>query len=233
MAAPVAMAVPFESLRLSLSRAQVLPALRAVGWVLVAFAAGVWLARAIEPEARALLGAHQALGAAAFVATSVLAVLVPVMSNLPLVPLAVLAFGPAATAAMLLAGWLVGSALSFLLGRHARASLLERWPSLERHADIDRLVVAEHRVLSLVLLRMTFPVDVLSLALGLFSPRTTLGQTLLSTLFGAAPFALLFAWFPVLPPVWQALVFGGSAAAFVAWAAWMSRRARDAETTRR
>jgi len=40
---------------------------------------------------------------------------------------------------------------------------------------------------------MTFPVDVLSYALGLFSRSTTLAENMVSTAIGGAPFALLFA----------------------------------------
>ena len=96
---------------------------------------------------------------------------------------------------------------------------------MQRHADIERLIVPHQRLLSLVLLRMTFPVDVLSYALGLFSSRTTLGQCAASTALGGAPFALLFAWVPVMPPPLQLAVFGGSALLFVLYAAWVLRRA--------
>ena len=36
-------------------------------------------------------------------------------------------------------GWMIGSALSFALGRHARGWILRRFPSMQRHADIDHL----------------------------------------------------------------------------------------------
>ena len=70
---------------------------------------------------------------------------------------------------------------------------------------------------------MTFPVDLLSYALGLFSRNTTGAQNALSTAVGGAPFALLFALFPTLPPALQGLVFVASALAFVAYARWVLR----------
>jgi uncharacterized membrane protein YdjX (TVP38/TMEM64 family) len=196
---------------------------RAGLWVLALFAAAVgvtrWYAAAIE----ATLAAHGPLGVAVFVVTSALAVLVPAMTNLPLVRLAVLAWGPWWTAALLLFGWTAGSGLSFALGRHARALILRHFPSVRRHADIERLIHPQQRMASLVLLRMTFPVDVLSYALGLFSPRTTLAESTLATVIGAAPFALLFAIAPVLPLLVQFVVFGGSALVFVAYLLWVLR----------
>jgi hypothetical protein len=71
---------------------------------------------------------------------------------------------------------------------------------------------------------MTFPVDVLSYALGLFSRSTTLAENTLSTVIGAAPFALLFAWFPVLSGTQQLTVFIASTLSFVAYAWWMLHR---------
>ena len=198
--------------------------LRATLAVLALFAAAVWVAQAYEAQLRELLAMHAALAVAVFAASSVVAVLMPVLTNLPLVPLAVLAWGPGPTAALLLGGWIVGSALSFLLGRHARDAVLRHLPSVARHAAIERLILPQRRLLSLVLLRATFPVDVLSYALGLFSPRTTLAEVTLSTAIGAGPFALLFAWLPQMPPRMQLAVFGLTAIAFCAWAAWVLRR---------
>jgi uncharacterized membrane protein YdjX (TVP38/TMEM64 family) len=209
------------SLRHALSWAQLAPSIRAGLWVVALFALGVAAARRFEPQLGALLAAHAALGIAVFFVSSIVAVLMPVLSNLPLVPIAVLAWGPWWTAALLLAGWIAGATLSFTLGRHARGAILRRFPSVQRHAEVDRLIHPRHRLASLILLRMTFPVDVLSYALGLFSRATKARDVALSTLLGAAPFALLFAWFPVLPIAAQALVLGGSAAAFFVYVLWV------------
>jgi uncharacterized membrane protein YdjX (TVP38/TMEM64 family) len=191
--------------------------------VVVLFAAAMLLARHYAVPMQRLLADHARLGLVVFVATSALAVLMPLLTNLPLVPFAVLAWGPWWTAALLLLGWMVGSALAFLLARHAGQRILRHFPSVKRHADIDRLIQPQHRVLSLVLLRMTFPVDVLSYALGLFSRSTTLTENVLSTTLGAAPFAVLFALLPTLSTTAQAVVFGASTLVFVLYAVWMLR----------
>jgi uncharacterized membrane protein YdjX (TVP38/TMEM64 family) len=214
---------PAPPLRHALTWAAWWPSVRAGLWVLALFAAGLALVRWYAEPIAAALAAHGPLGVAVFFVTSALAVLLPAMTNLPLVPLAVLAWGPWWAAALLLSGWTAGSALSFVLGRHARALILRRFPSVRRHADIERLIHPQQRMASLVLLRMTFPVDVLSYALGLFSPRTTLAESTLATVIGAAPFALLFAIAPVLPPLAQLALFGGSALVFVAYLLWVLR----------
>lgn len=217
------MPAPSPPLRRALTWSHWWPSVRAGLWVLALFVAGVALARWYAEPIEAALTAHGTAGVAIFVVTSAVAVLMPAMTNLPLVPLAVLAWGPWWTALLLLLGWSVGSALSFVLGRHARDLILRRFPAVQRHADIERLIHPRQRMASLVLLRMTFPVDVLSYALGLFSPRTTLVENTLATVIGAAPFALLFALAPVLPALAQLALLAGSALVFVAYLLWVLR----------
>ena len=216
-----AMRPTFNAVRRALPWAQWRPTVLAGAWVVVLFGIGLLLARSFAASIQNTLTDHAGLGIAVFVATSALAVLMPLLTNLPLVPLAVLAWGPWWTALLLLSGWLLGAVLSFLLGRHARSLILRRFPTVQRHADIERLIHPQHRLTSLVLLRMTFPVDVLSYALGLFSPATTLAQASVSTLLGAAPFALLFAFVPVWPLSVQLAVLGASTLLFAVYAVWV------------
>ena len=213
-------------LRPALTWAHWLPSVRAALGVVALFGIGMALARHFAVPIQNALSAHTALAIVVFVATSVVAVLLPMLTNLPLLPLAVLAWGPWWTALLLLLGWVGGAALSFWLGRHARDTILRHFASVQRHADIDRLIHPRHRIPSLVVLRMTFPVDVLSYALGLFSRSTTLAEIVVSTVLGAAPFALLFAWFPTLPVSGQVVVFVASALVFAGYAAWVLHRPR-------
>jgi uncharacterized membrane protein YdjX (TVP38/TMEM64 family) len=210
----------------ALTGQQLWPSLRSALWVLALFGAALVLVHVFAEPIRSTVAGHATLGAVVFVATSALAVLMPLLTNLPLLPIAVLAWGPWWTAALLLLGWTGGAALSFWLARHARAAILTHFPSVQRHADIDRLIHPRHHLASLVLLRMTFPVDVLSYALGLFSHRTTLADNALSTALGAAPFALLFALFPSWPASAQLAVFAVSALLFGLYVVWLARGAR-------
>lgn len=221
---------PAGSMRHALTWVQLLPSIRAAVGVVVLFGVALVLAREFAAPIQNALAAHSRLGIVVFFVTSVVAVLLPMLTNLPLLPLAVLAWGPWWTALLLLLGWVGGAALSFWLGRHAQATILRHFPSVQRHADIDRLIHPRHRIGSLVMLRMTFPVDVLSYALGLFSRSTTLAENAVSTAIGGAPFALLFSWFPALSVTAQVVVFVASALLFVAYAAWLLHR--PAETAR-
>lgn len=215
----------------SLTWSELLPSLRVSGLVVLLFAAALLVAREAAGPVRELLSAHAVLGIVIFVVLSAVAVLMPLATNLPLVPLVALAWGSGWTAVLLLLGWLLGAAASFMLGRYARPFVLARLPAVQRHAQIDRLIDPRRRLLSLTLLRMTFPVDVLSYALGLFSPRTTAVQNLLSTALGAAPFAVLFAYFPQLSTAAQLVVFVLTLLAFVLYVSWVLRRTRPDPTS--
>jgi len=208
----------------ALTWAYLWPSVRAGLWVVALFAVGVWLAREYAVPIREVLSANERVGVVVFVVTSIVAVLMPLLTNLPLVPIAVIAWGPWWTALLLLLGWVIGAMLSFALGRHARGWILRHLPSVTRHGQIDRLINPRHRIASLIMLRMTFPVDVLSYALGLFSPRTSMGEIALSTVIGAAPFALLFALFPSLSTTTQVMIFGASTAVFAIYTVWLLRR---------
>lgn len=210
---------------------EVFPTVRTGAIFVALFGLGMVLAREFQAPIERALGASGYWAMVAFVATSVIAVLLPIATNLPLIPLVVHAWGPWWTAILLLVGWVGGASLSFLLARRIRSQVLRCFPLVLRHADIDRLIEPQHRMLSLVLLRMTFPVDVLSYALGLFSRATTANQNAMSTLLGAAPFALGFALFPALSWTAQWLVFGACALAFAGYVAWITRRLASGGTT--
>ena len=217
------MPISADSPATELTRKDLLPSARSLAWVLLLFALAIVLARLYAAPIGAALGEHGRLGVAIFFGTTALAVLLPLFSNLPLVPIAVLLWGPWSTAAIIMVGWVAGAALSFHLARRVSPLLLRVFPKVTRYVRIDRLIHPRHHVLSLVLLRMTFPVDILSYVLGLFSRKTSGWENALSTAIGGTPFALLFAFFPALPVALQALIFGASALVFAVYVLWVMR----------
>ena len=59
------------------------PSVRAGLWVVALFAAGVWLAREYAVPICEVLSANERVGVVAFVVTSIVAVLMPLLTNLP------------------------------------------------------------------------------------------------------------------------------------------------------
>lgn len=206
---------------------------RRPGWALGLAALLLWLmwmlGGLLAPRLAQAMQGHETLAAWLFLASSALAVVLPLLSNLPLVPAAVQLWGLGWTAAALLAGWTLGSWLAFVLGRLVRHGWLKHAPGLRQATDVDRWIHPRHPVASLVLLRMAFPIDVLSFALGVFSAQTTAARLLLSTLIGAAPFAVLFAWLPQLRWTWQLALLLAGAGVFAGYAAWIGRVKRRVE----
>jgi len=217
-----------DSLEAALTRKDLLPSLRSLLWVLLLFGVAIVLARTYAVPIGDALADHGRLGMAIFFGTTALAVVMPLFSNLPLVPFAVLLWGPWGTALIIMLGWVAGSALSFALAQRIQPLLLRVFPKVTRYARIDRLIHPRHHLLSLVLLRMTFPVDILSYVLGLFSRKTTAFDNALSTAIGGAPFALLFAFFPALPVLAQLTIVAACALVFGLYVWWVVRTHPDA-----
>ena len=217
------MLAPLKHLRRAVAWEDWWPSARNGLVIALLFGGGAWAAQQYAVPLHDALSTHSRMAVLLFLVSTVVAVLLPMLSNLPLVPLAVLAWGPGWTALLLLGGWVLGAALSFALGRHAQAQIQRRVPWVQRYTDVDRLIHSRHRLASLILLRMTFPVDVLSYALGMFSRRTSGFDNALSTAIGAAPFAVVFALFPTLSGQAQAAVFVASAGMFAVYALWVLR----------
>jgi uncharacterized membrane protein YdjX (TVP38/TMEM64 family) len=115
----------------------------------------------------------------------------------------VVAWGPLLTTLLCVFGWWLGALFSFAIGRMFQDKILGRYPLLSKYAKIDDIIPKRHVFVGLVFLRMTFPVDVLSYALGIFSKRVTHIMNATSTLAGIIPFALLFAYFSEVSKMYQ------------------------------
>ncbi len=161
------------------------------------------LAHAFAPEISSAINGHGVLGKVIFVAAAAFAVIVPVFSNLFLLPFGVVAFGPNVTAFLCILGWWIGSVVSFAIARTYQQKLLARYPSLAQYEYVDVLIPKKHESLALIFLRMTIPVDVLSYALGLFSARISWKQNAVTTLIGITPFAFIFSYIGIFPPLVQ------------------------------
>jgi hypothetical protein len=79
----------FESLEPSLTRRDLLPSIRSLAWVIALFAVAIVLPRSYAVPIAGAFAGHGALGIALFFVTTALAVVLPLFTNLPLVPFAV------------------------------------------------------------------------------------------------------------------------------------------------
>jgi uncharacterized membrane protein YdjX (TVP38/TMEM64 family) len=130
-----------------------------------------------------------------------------VWSNIFLLPFGTMTWGPFLTALFCITGWWFGSIISFYIARAYKEWLLTKYTSLRKYEFIDSLIPKEHVSLSLIFLRMTMPVDILSYGLGLFSKRITWKQNAITTLIGITPFAFVFSYIGVFKTTTQVAIF--------------------------
>jgi uncharacterized membrane protein YdjX (TVP38/TMEM64 family) len=158
------------------------------------FGAGLVLSMYLKEDVLEYVLMHPVMGVAAFVALAALAVVFPSFTNIMFIPIGVATFGPFWAAVLCIVGWWLGSVAAFAVGRYYEKSLLSRFPSFQNYLYIDKLVTEKNMFWKLIFLRMTFPVDVLSYALALFSKRVTHSMNAITTLIGIAPFAFVFTY---------------------------------------
>lgn len=140
-----------------------------------------------------------------YVMISVVAVVIAPVSTFPLLPLAVSLWGSFLAAVLSIIAWTLGASLAFGLARLYGKALILKIVSLEKIQHIEKLIPQKNIFISVVLLRMILPVDVLSYALGIFS-SISFKHYFFATLVGVAPFAFFFTYALDFPLAVQFLV---------------------------
>jgi uncharacterized membrane protein YdjX (TVP38/TMEM64 family) len=111
------------------------------------------------------------------------------------------------TGALSIIGWGIGAIIAFLLAQHYGKPLVQRFIPPDRLRAIERLIPQKNLFWSVIFLRMTVPVDVLSYALGLFT-EMSLESYVTATIIGITPFALFIAYSGTLVPMYQLIAMG-------------------------
>lgn len=173
--------------------------------VVIFFVASTFLAERYASELTELATNDSVLGMLIYTIVSGVAVVVAPVSTLPLIPLAVGMWGWFITGVLSIIGWTIGSQIAFYLARRYGKNLVQKFASLERFTDFEKRFSTKNLFWTVVVLRMTVPVDVLSYALGLFSNMTSRSY-FLATVIGITPFAFIFSYLGSLPPGFQFIV---------------------------
>ncbi len=149
-----------------------------------------------------ILNENTTLSAIIFVTLTTIESILAPLSIFPLIPLATALFGWVTTAALLIAGWALGSWIAFIISRKYGKPLVKKIVSLKEVEKLEKDLPEKHLFITIVLLRMFIPVDFLSYALGLFSKiKTTTYLT--ATIIGIAPFAFVVAYLGSIPLKYQ------------------------------
>lgn len=143
-------------------------------------------------------------GIFAYVLITIIAVVVAPFSMMPLIPLASNIYGVFWSAIINIIGWIIGAFIVFFICRKYGVNLIRKFISLEKINRMESKIPKENIFLSIILLRMTIPVDVLSYALGLFS-KVDFKTYALATIIGITPFAFVFSYLGIVPFYYQAI----------------------------
>ncbi|MDA3839868.1 MAG: VTT domain-containing protein [Patescibacteria group bacterium] len=139
-----------------------------------------------------------------YIVITLLAVLVAPISTLPLLPFAVVLWGPIQAAILTMLGWTAGSFLVFYLSRRYGKKIVGKFVDIQKIESWEEMLPKKNIFWTVVFLRFILPVDVLSYALGLFS-KMSIQTYLLATVIGLIPFVLFFAYFSKIPIVFQSI----------------------------
>jgi len=132
----------------------------------------------------------------------IIAEVIAPVSAIPLLPVASNVWGWYWAAILSIIGWVIGAIIAFEIARKFGVPLVKKLVPLEQIYKIEKKIPTEHVFLSVVLLRITIPVDLLSYALGLFSSIKR-KDYILATTIGVIPFGFILAYIGTLPFFYQ------------------------------
>lgn len=119
------------------------------------------------------------------------AVLSP-LSSIPAVPFAVFAWGEELTFILLLAGWIIGSVISYAVGKYGLYVLFKRVLSLKKVEMYQKKFSEHSEFILVVLFRLALPSEITGLVLG--SLRYNFLKYLAATIISEIPFAIVLVY---------------------------------------
>ncbi len=162
------------------------------------FLASTYLAQTYSEEMVLLVGEKRFIGIVAYTLLAAFTTVIAPLSSVPLIPITASIWGPMVAGLASITGWFIGALIAFGFSRKYGRGLVHRIFSREKVDAFEKMVPQQKLFWSIVFLRMTVPVDILSYVLGLFSTISWTAYTL-ATLIGITPFAFLMAYTGILP----------------------------------
>src|SRR3989344_901719 len=137
---------------------------------------------------------------------TVFAIVVAPVSMMPLIPIASNLYGVFYAAIINIIGWTIGSFIVFFICRKYGKNLIKKFVSLEKLYEWESRIPKEKVFLTLILLRMSVPVDILSYALSLLT-KINFRTYALTTIIGVIPFSFVFSYLGTIPIIYQIMGF--------------------------
>lgn len=149
------------------------------------------------------------LGVFGYIFLSTISVIIFPFITVPLVPLATGLFGWPVAALLSTFSWTIGSITAFFIGRKYGKSFVNKFVSVEKLEQAEKLVPENYIFFSLIILRISLPADVLSYALGVLT-KVNYKTFTSTTVLGLIPPAFFLSYVGSLPLVYEiiAIVLG-------------------------
>ena len=132
-------------------------------------------------------------------------IIAPINSE-PLIPLASQLWGWQIAGFLTLIGWSIGSLIAFLIARHYGVRIVKKFVSLKKVEQFQKIIPQENIFWSIVFLRLTIQVDILSYVIGFLS-NISAKKYFIASLIGFAPLAFILAYIGELPLIYQLVAF--------------------------
>ena len=145
-------------------------------------------------------------GVLIYILITIFAIVFAPVSMMPLIPLASNLYGVFYAAIINIIGWTIGSFIVFFICRKYGISIIKKFVSLEEIYKWENKVPKENVFLTLILLRMMVPVDILSYALSLLT-KINFKTYAATTIIGIIPFAFVFSYLGTVPAIYQIIGF--------------------------
>ena len=141
-------------------------------------------------------------GILVYILITIIAVVIAPISMMPLIPIASNLWGWFTAGLINLVGWTLGSFIVFFICRIYGVNLIQKFVSLKSINKFESKIPKEHLFVDILLLRMIFPIDILSYILGLFS-KVNFRIYSTATVIGLIPLAFIFSYLGTVKTLYQ------------------------------
>ncbi|MEK6842504.1 MAG: VTT domain-containing protein [Nanoarchaeota archaeon] len=145
-------------------------------------------------------------GVLIYIFITVLAIVVAPISMMPLIPLASGLWGWFYAAIINVIGWTLGSIIVFFICRRYGIGIIKKFVSLDEIYKWESRIPKQKVFFTLVLLRMSIPVDILSYTLSLLT-KINFKNYAITTIIGIIPFSFVFSYLGTIPLIYQVIGF--------------------------
>ena len=141
-----------------------------------------------------------------YILITIFAIVFAPVSMMPLIPLASNLYGVFYAVAINIIGWTIGSFIVFFICRKYGVSIIKKFVSLNEIYKWENKIPKKRVFFTLILLRMTIPVDILSYALSLLT-KINFKTYATPPIIGIIPFAFVFSYLGTIPLIYQIIGF--------------------------